>query len=403
MKPQFLPQIMVSQSVRAMSAAVMVFICFSGAEASREARPWPGEIEDHFRRLRVSIQKEDGPVEIYALLSTLSQRIIKIEKDGTASLHYDDSNGRTRDRAIPADELAPLQRWLSAKKADELPPYEPNISDGIWYEYVHLDRKGTERRVPMHNPPETIAAASSEFAGRNARAYGALMQRLLALDTVKAPIEYRSLQHLPGFRVVYTATNDEFVSAIAQRHGQLLAEVWPTRKAKTWHLVTDRGIAAARVVEPPDPLEREWWPKYLDGEHADPTEGPYAGKRLWVGAREKDKVEGLWASGVKGAPEFIVRGRFGKPISCPGGEWVVTAKAAEGESWGVPNTVVRIHLPSKTIAPVDLPAADDFKPLMWLSSHDRVLLYRLPDEREAGNAGPNERDYYLLDPATGWM
>ena len=380
-------------------ATLLIVLCLCGASFAQDDS-WPGRIEDHFRRLRASIQKDEGPAEIYALLSDLTQRIIEVKKDGAATLHYDDGNGRTRDRAVPSDELAQLRRWLSEKKVDELPPYDPNISDGIQYEYVHLDRKGTEHRVPMNNPPETIAAASSEFGGHNPRAYGALMQRMLALDAIKAPVVYRSLQHLPGFRLVFMATSKEFVSALALRHGQLLAEVWG--KAKTWHIVTNRGIATARFVEPRNPLEREWWPEYLDEGYADATEGPYAGERLWVGTRQKkDRVEGLWASGMKGPPELVVRGRFGQPIICPGGKWVVTAKAAEGETWGVPNTVVRIHLPSKTIAPVDLPAADDFKPLMWLASHNRALLYRQPDEPGAGNDGPKERDYYLLDPATG--
>ena len=345
------------------------------------------------------MQSDEGPVEVYALLSTLSQRVIEVNKAGTAMLHYDDGNGRTRERAVPAEELAQLQRWLSANKVDELPPYDAGVSDGIQYEYVHLDRKGTERRVPMNNPPETIAAASSDFGGPNRRAYGALMRRLLALDAVSVPVVYRSLQQLPGFRLVYTATNNKFVSALALRDGQLLAEVWPTGKAKTWHVVTDRGIAPARVVEPRNPLDREWWPKFFVGDdYADATEGPYTGKRLWRGTRRKDEVEGLWASGVKGAPELIAPGVFHQLIICPGGEWVVTAKAAKLDT---PSTVVRIHLPTKTIAPVELPAADDFKPLMWLSSHDRLLLYQQRSDYRGGQAGPREREYYLLDPATG--
>jgi hypothetical protein len=377
-------------------ATLSTFLCLYGASAFAQGDAWPGEIEDHFRRLRASIQKDEGPAEIYALLSTLTQRIIEVKKDGTAMLHYDDSNGRTRDRAIPADELAQLRRWLSKKKVDELPPYDPSIFDGIQYEYVHLDRKGTERRVPMNNPPETIAAASSEFGGQNPRAYGALMQRMLALDATKVPVVYRSLQPLPGFRLVYTATNNEFVSALALRNGQLLAEVWPTGKAKTWHVVTNRGIAPARVVEPRHPLEREWWPKYFAGDdYVDATEGPYTGKRLWRGTRRKDEVEGLWASGVKGAPELIARGVFSQLIICPGGEWIVTEKTA-------PNTVVRIHLPTRTIAPVELPAADDYRPILWLESHRRVLLYQQrDDDYRGGQAGPKDREYYLLDPATG--
>jgi hypothetical protein len=317
--------------------------------------------------------------------------------DGTATLHYDDGNGRTRDRAIPADELAPLRRWLGEKKIDELPPYDPNISDGIQYEYVHLDRKGTERRVPMNNPPEAIAAASSEFGGHNPRAYGALMQRMLALDAIKAPVVYRSLQHLPGFRLVYTATNREFVTELSLRHGQLLAEVWPTGKEKTWHVVTERGIAPKRVVEPRNPFDNAF-DSSSSSDYADATKGPYAGKRLWAGSRKKDNLEGVWASGVKGEPELIVPGTYGPFVLSPDGEWLVARAITKDQSEDRSIFIARIDLQKKQVIPVTLPAADMFIPIAWMAAHQKVILFR---ERTYNHVGPTEREYYLLNVATG--
>lgn len=273
---------MVSRRVHFLHATLMAFISSCGAGAFGQANPWPGEIEHHFRRLRASIQRDEGPVEVYALLSTLTQRVIELNKDGRAMLHYDDGNGRTRERAVPAEELAQLRRWLSANKVDVLPPYDEGVSDGIRYEYVHLDRKGAESRVPMNNPPETIAAASAVVRAATPQtkrqAYGALIRRMLALDAIPIRVSYQSLEHLPGFRLVHTGDKD-YVNALSLHHGQLLAEVWREGKAKTWHTVTDSGIAAERVVEPRNPLEREWWPRYSRGEYADATEGPYGGKR----------------------------------------------------------------------------------------------------------------------------
>jgi len=380
-------------------ATLSTFLCLYGARAFAQSDPWPGEIEDHFRRLRASIQKDEGPTEIYALLSTLTQRIIEVKKDGKATLHYDDGNGRTRDRAIPADELGRLRRWLSKKKIDELPPYDPNISDGIQYEYVHLDRKGTERRVPMNNPPETIAAASSEFGGKNPRAYGALMQRMLALDAVKVPVVYRSLEHLPGFKLVYTATNNEFVSALALRNGQLLAEVWPTGKAKTWHVVTNRGIAPARVVEPRNPLNREWGSRYSasDTDFVEPKVGPYAGQRLWAGSR-KDDLEGVWASDIKGEPKLVVRGTYSPFVLSPDGEWLIARAITKDQSEDRTISIARIDLSKKQVIPVTLPEADMFIPIAWMAAHQKVILFR---ERSYGRVGPDKREYYLLDVATG--
>ena len=374
---------------------LVAFLCLFGASAFGQDDPWPGEIEDNFRRLRASIQKDDGPAEIYALLSTLSQRIIEVKRDGTATLHYDDRNGRTRDRAISPDELAQLRRWLSKKRVDELPPYDPNISDGLQYEYVHLDRKGTERRVPMNNPPETIAAASSEFGGHNPRAYGALMQRILALDAVKVPVVYRSLQHLPGFRLVYIRTNDEFVTEVSVRHGQLLAEVWG--KSRAWYAVTDRGIARKRVGEPRNPLDKVFDPS-SSSDYADPIKGPYAGKRLWAGRREKDNFEGLWASGVKGEPELIVPGTYGPFVLSPDGAWLAARATTKAQSEDRSIFIARINLQKKQVIPVTLPEADMFIPVAWMAAHQKVIFLR---ERSYGHLGPNEREYYLLDVATG--
>jgi hypothetical protein len=394
---------MVSEREHLLYATLMAFISFCGADAFGQADQWPGEIEHHFRRLRASIQKDDGPAEVYALLSNATQRVIELNKDGAAVLHCDDGNGRTRERAVPAEEFAQLQHWLSANKVDEQQPYDEGAFDGVQYEYVHLDRRGTERRVPMNNPPGTIAAPAvlpTATPQAKRQTYGALTKRMRSLDAIPMRVSYQSLEHLPGFRLVYTADQD-YVTALSVRQGQLLAAVRREGKQTTWHAVTDHGIAAERVVDPGDPLKREWWPRYSAEEYADATEGPYAGKRLWVGTRQKDQVEGLWASGVKGAPELVVRGRFGRPIICPGGEWVVAAKAAEGKMWDVPNTVVRIHLPTKKVTSVELTAADDFNPIAWLPSHRRVLLYQQRDDYRGGVAGPREREYYLLDPASG--
>jgi hypothetical protein len=387
---------MVSQRASLLHATLMVVISFCGTDALGQDDPWPGEIEHHFQRLCASVQRDEGPAEIYALLSTLTQRIIEVKKDGKAMLHYDDGNGRTRDRAIPADELARLRRWLSEKKVDELPPYDNEGDfDGPQYEYVHLDRKGTERRVPMNNPPETIAAASSEFGGHNPRAYGALMQRMLALDAIKVPVVYRSLQHLPGFRLVYTATNDEFVTALAFRYGQLLAEVWG--KEKTWHVVTDRGIAPKRVVEPRNPLDKAFDPS-SSSDYADATKGPYAGKRLWAGSRKKDDFEGVWASGAKGEPELVVPGTYGPFVLSPDGEWLVARATTKDQSEDRSIFIARIDLQKKQVIPVILPEADMFIPIAWMAAHQKVIFMR---ERSYDRVGPDKREYYLLDVATG--
>lgn len=164
--------------------------------------------------------------------------------------------------------------------------------------------------------------------------------------------------------------------------------------------MTASGVTEKTITVPPNPLDRVFDPA-SSSDYADPTRGPYAGHRLWAEIGATDKTQGLWAGTAKGKPELILRGQFAFLVLCPGGEWLVMAKAAESETWAVPSTAVRLNLPTKEEKPVNLPPADTFHPVAWMPAQDRVLLFQ---EREGGGpdaAGPEEREYSLLDPATG--
>jgi hypothetical protein len=164
-----------------------------------------------------------------------------------------------------------------------------------------------------------------------------------------------------------------------------------------WHAVTDRGIARKRVVEPRNPLDRAFDPS-SSSNYADPSAGPYAGKRLWAGRREKDNFEGLWASGVKGEPELVVPGTYGPFVLSPDGEWLAARAITKAQSEDRSIFIARIDLKKKQVIPVPLPEADMFVPIAWLAAHQKVIFLR---ERSYGRVGPDEREYYLLDVATG--
>ena len=365
------------------------------------AEEWRGGIEQHVRRLRDLVRQDEGPTEIYALVTDATA--CAVQATGSATLlRCEDPYGRIRDRDVSADEFKELKQWLTANKVDELPPFDEGTFDGMTYEYVHLNRAGTERRVHMNNPPGFMGAPAvtlgSSTPAPKRELYGELTKRLSDLTKVSMRVRYPLLEQLPGFRIVHTYEKGD-ATKLSFRDGKLLALLRNEDGELTWHEVTPEGITSKVITVSPAPLDRAFDPD-RSCDYADASEGPYAGKRVWAETAVGGKVQGLWAAGVKGEPELIVHGEFVRPIISPDGDRLVAAKATEG-GWTVPNTVVRVHLPTKQLTPVELPPADTFQPIAWLRSHGRFLLFREPNKEVVGEDSRPPREYYLFDPVTG--
>jgi len=370
---------------------------------------WVGPIEQAESRLREQMRGENGPQEIYALLTEgtwggLGQRFIWVFND-RAVLHCEDGNGRTRERDLKKDELTTLRRWLSTNRVNELPQFDEGAADGIQYEYFHVQRDGHENRVLMNNPPTApIGAGAVFFGGKpapNRKLYSELTQRMLKLDQAPMRVIYQSLDKIPGFRVVHAKENGE-VTALANHKGQLFAGVSISDdKPIQWHAVNETGLSDKSESDASDSFQADI-PGYYNWRKIDVmiSEGPLTGKRLWAGRRTKDDLEALWISGKGGEPELLARGVFGQTVICPGGQWIVAAKTPSGKMWDVPNGIVRIHLADKKMFNVDLPPADNFDPVSWIEARSRVLLYRQRD-LEDWKAGPEKPEFYLLEPITG--
>jgi len=131
-----------------------VGVCIAEKDSQDE---WIGPIKQAESTLRQKMRVENGPQEIYALLTEgtwggLGQRFLLVYNDH-AVLHCEDGNGRTRERDLTKDELTGLCGWLSTNKVEELPQFDEGGADGIQYEYFHVQRDGHEHRVFMNNPP----------------------------------------------------------------------------------------------------------------------------------------------------------------------------------------------------------------------------------------------------------
>ena len=369
-----------------------------------------GEISQSEVNLRNTFSEPEKPNEIFALLSegnfgSDGQRAVLVY-DNRIIVRRVDGNGRTRERELPAREFNILRTWMVKNNVFELPPYDEGVMDGIQLQFVHLTPNGGER-VFMNNPPGGPAGAASFHPGieeprPDPIVYAELTRRMMQLNEGPMRIVYRSLEKLPGFRVVHSKEDGE-VARTANSKGGLRAAVFISHdRPLEWHGVNAGGLSKDFELEPPDPLRREFHPEFLDLQDRglDVLQGPYAGKRIWPGQREKDKLDGLWVSGPNGSPELLAKGIFSAPVISPNGAWMVVAKTFGTNMWAVPNGVVRIHLPSKRMFQVDLPPADNFDPIVWVDAHKKLLLYQQRDERD-WKAGPEQAEFHLLDAQTG--
>jgi hypothetical protein len=356
-------------------------------------------------KLRESVLRDDGPREIIAFLSegywgSDGQRVIFVEEN-RAVLRADDGNGRTREREVPPGELKSLVDWIAREQIEDLPPFDAGAFDGIQWEFVRLSRKGG-RRIFMNNPPSGARAPRVELEDERPEPdpalYGELTRRLTTLTEGPMEVVYKTLANLPGLQLIHPREKGEVV-ALRKQKDQLSAGIrLPTQEATAWHRVTDSGLSKDFVVEKIEPDEDV--AQYGQDHVIDIREGPLAGKRLLPKGGGDDGEAGLWAMQKDRKPELISKGNFGAPILCPGGEWIVAARLPPDKAWDVPNGVVRVHLTDRRVFPVDLPPADNFKPIVWIEARKRVLLYQQRDW-EDGKAGPKDAEFYLLDPATG--
>jgi hypothetical protein len=361
-----------------------------------------GAFDETESKLRDAVLSKKGPAATYALLSEGywggdGQRVLFVE-NGKTILRGDDGNGRTRECEIPEAEMKSLTDWLQHERIEDLPPFDAGAADGIQWEFVRLTRDGG-RRIFMNNPPEGGGAMRVEVGqqpGPDPAIYGELTHRLTNLTERSMRVVYRSLAEMPGYQVVHPREKGEVV-AVRKEQEQLMAGIrLPSQGGMAWHRVTDAGLSADFTVQ-----EAQKWSEDYDNENTvEVHEGPLAGQKLCPTDVGRKREDGLWAFGAASNAELIAKGNFDRPVVCPGGEWIVVARTPPGKMWDVPNGMFRIHLPDKQIFPVDLPAADTFKAVAWVEAHKRVLLYQ-QRELEAGEAGPKEAEFYLLDPVSG--
>jgi HEAT repeat protein len=357
------------------------------------------EFDELEESLRQEILEQNGPEEIYALLSAgywggAGQRIIRISA-GNATLSVCTDPARCRNGELPHPELEKLREMIEKYQFEDLGPLDHAVSDGMQYEYLHLTKQGG-RRVFMNNPG--VAGGTP---------YDLVTNLFLAMEEgTNLHTQYHAEKAATGLELLISHEDAEVHAVCGENDRLVILVTEQEAKSAEWHTLTDTRLGIATAV-----------PECCTGFGAENmskrtvSEEFKAVRNAWQVHNNEQQVlignwdrRGLWRETRGKNLTRLVDGWFGGTIVTLDGKWAIAARTAKGENWAVPNPVVRVAVESGDEHVVDVAPADWFAPIAYLSVHQRVLLKRMADEESYGSndpEGPAEPEYRLLDPNTG--
>ena len=367
-------------------------------------------------QLRSELLKENGPVEIFALVSNGYEyhRVLRIYSDRAVYAHYEDSS-RYRERVISKAELATFKQFVENEHLDELGPqiefchYDCRVSE------IVMLRKDRGRRVFSH------------------QGFGGWQQLIENLDLLGRGAKYRYQveSEIKGLEVLY-AENDPQVKDVWQQGDDLrvFTEHEPPEdetKEQNKDDDVDEDTRAEQANRRKAELLRARfsWRKFSGGKIGDVTDSPEAYvkfdySKFQLEPQDASRVvddsseiqvltpdsiiiarnfEGLWKQVAGTKPVRISdKGAYANPVVTADGKWVVVAKT--DDNWGTPNYVVRFNMETGREFRVNLEPGDNFGPIVFLPLQSKVLLRRVKHE-DLMMQKSDPPEYFLLTPGTG--
>jgi len=372
-------------------------------------------------KLRGELFKDNSPLEIFALISNYEQggRVLRVYADRAVYTYYENA-ARYLERVVPPAELAVFKEFVTVNNVRDLGPQFGSCHHDCWSSEFLTLTKSQGRRIFSH---QGIAGgwitvlANFDLLGRGegAKIHYNLQREIKGLEVLYAdePLVVKDVwqqgdetrifverQETPEeFEARNKAVNDEDASP-AERWRR---DVALYRSLFSWRIL--RNGKADEISSTPDGYSRTDESRFPI---ADDDETSHRDDQ--VKSINDDSViiarnfDGLWK---QDAGRMAVRigteeAAYSNPIVTPDGKWIVVAKTES--NWADPNHVVRINLRTGREFRVNLEPADQFDPLAFIATHDKVLLRRAKDDdglTTKKSIGPDRPEYYLVDPATG--
>ena len=369
-------------------------------------------------KLRAELFKEEGPLEILALVSnhTSYSRVLRIFANKAVYTHYEDE-ARYRERVVSKAELANFKEFVTTAGLSNSGPVIEYCHHNCWLsEFVSL-RKDEAWRV------------FSQAGSGNWNDIPDNFELLLRGEGMK--IHYELEKQIKGLEVLYTdevlqvkdvwqrgdevrifverlETEEEMKARYADRGGEDDEGARAERRRQaiaqeqarfSWRkLIGDKAADMAAQPENYTSFDESKFPPDDASRSSDNEQRQLLNADTLIIAHNFD---GLWKQVAGRKAVRISEGAYAYPVITPDGKWVVTAKADGG--WSRPNYAIRFNLQTGREFRVKLDPSDDLRPIAFLPLHDRVLLRRGHAEYDV-DGNPIKSDppeYYLLDAATG--
>jgi hypothetical protein len=331
-------------------------------------------------KLRAELFKEDGPSQIYALITNSERygRVLRIYADKAIYTSYEDS-ARQRERMVSPAELASFKEFIvNSGLHDQGPTFGPCHHDCSTLEFVDL-KKDRPWRIFSHQGLGGWIALNANF---NLLGHG---------EGVK--FRYELEKQIKGLEVLFA--DDELK----------VRDIWQC--GEEIRILVEREFTD-------EELNQRWNLQSEDEEESDAAREERERKDA-----ELENSRFSWrklidnkAGAVVAKPEIFAKSAenefsfddddYLNPVVTPDGKWAVATKRQE--DWSQPRHLIRRNLQTGKEFRVKLAPADDFSPIAFVALHNKVLLRRAkaPVDRPGRVVtGPDEPEYYLLDPATG--
>lgn len=376
--------------------------------------------------LRAELFKENGPVEIVALMGSDedSRMVLRIYPDKAVFTEYEDKS-RYHQRTISKAELSAFRDYLTTKNVPDrgptiefchhgCPPSEfltltrekgrrifNHVGYGEWTE-IH----GTFKALGEGDGAKTHYHLENEIKGLEVL-FGD--EELAVNDVCKQGNELRVFverarteEEFEAERALWEAPYTEEEAEVIRERRKRVAE---QEKARfSWRTVINDRPGA--VTSQPDFYQSFDGRRFVVEE--DDEDVPVGDHQVQVLTPNSivmaRNFDGLWKqeAGTKAVQLGSENSGYSNPIATPDGKWIVVSRT--DTNWSEPSYIVRYNLQTGREYRVKIDPADQFDPLAFVSTHNKVLLRRAKDAPSpyiTRSVGPDKPEHYLVDPSTG--
>lgn len=379
-------------------------------------------IEKEEEKLRAELLKPDGPIEIYALLTSLAdyRQVLRIYPDKAVYTFYEDS--RYHERVVPQNDLSIFKEFIATNGLVDLGPQLGYCHHNCWVSQFLRLSKDASRRVFSFQGIEKMAPVYESF-GRLGKGEGATTRYDLE-STIKG---LEVLYGAESMRVLDVWQRDNEIRVFVERPDtaeekearakdyaneelrETRAEFYQREHARlqarlSWRILKDKDASAVTTV--PDVYTTIDETRFPFDEHD--TSAYLRDRHIQVLSPDSILIArprgGLWKQTAGARPVRISghEGAYAHPIVTPDRKWAVVAKA--DENWSGPNYLVILNLETDQESRVKLEPNEQLDPIAYLPLYEKILLRSAkdpPDMFSAKPPGPDVATYYLIDPKTG--